>query len=55
MKALLYKDFCVLWKQMKYMLFLVALFCLIPQPGPEPEPVLCHLRRGDDPHEPHGL
>lgn len=30
MKALLYKDFCVLWKQMKYMLFLVALFCLIP-------------------------
>ena len=30
MKALLYKDFCVLWKQMKYILFLVALFCLIP-------------------------
>lgn len=30
MKALLYKDFCVLWKQMKYMLLLVALFCLIP-------------------------
>lgn len=30
MKALLYKDLCVLWKQMKYMLLLVALFCLIP-------------------------
>lgn len=30
MKALLYKDALVLWKQMKYMLLLVALFCLMP-------------------------
>ena len=30
MKALLYKDACVLWKQMKFMLLLVAIFCLLP-------------------------
>lgn len=30
MKALLYKDFCMLWKQMKYLLFLVAIFCIVP-------------------------
>lgn len=30
MKALLYKDLCVLWKQMKYMLLLVVLSCLFP-------------------------
>lgn len=30
MKALLYKDACVLWKQMKFMLLIVAIFCLLP-------------------------
>lgn len=30
MKALLYKDFLVLWKQMKFVIFLVAAFCITP-------------------------
>lgn len=30
MKALLYKDACVLWKQMKLMLVIIAVFCLLP-------------------------
>lgn len=30
MKALLYKDACVLWKQMKFMLAIIAVFCLLP-------------------------
>ena len=30
MKALLYKDACVLWKQMKFMLVIIAVFCLLP-------------------------
>ena len=30
MKALLYKDDCVLWKQMKFMLVIIAVFCLLP-------------------------
>ena len=30
MKALLYKDFLVLWKQMKFVIFMVAIFCLLP-------------------------
>ena len=30
MKALLYKDFRVMWKQMKAFLLLIAIFCLIP-------------------------
>lgn len=30
MKALLYKDFRVMWKQMKAFLLLIAVFCLIP-------------------------
>ena len=33
MKALLYKDFYVLWKQMKFVLFMVAIFCLMPDTG----------------------
>ena len=33
MKALLYKDFLVLWKQMKFVLFMVAIFCLFPNTG----------------------
>lgn len=33
MKALLYKDLCVLWKQMKFVIFLVALFCAMPDTG----------------------
>ena len=33
MKALLYKDLCVLWKQMKFMIFMVAIFCLMPDTG----------------------
>lgn len=33
MKALLYKDLCVLWKQMKFVIFLVALFCAMPSVG----------------------
>lgn len=30
MHALLYKDFRVMWKQMKAFLLLIAIFCLIP-------------------------
>ena len=30
MKALLYKDACVLWKQMKFMLVIIAVFRLLP-------------------------
>lgn len=30
MKALLYKDACVLWKHMKFMLVIIAVFCLLP-------------------------
>ena len=30
MKDLLYKDACVLWKQMKFMLVIIAVFCLLP-------------------------
>ena len=30
MTALLYKDACVLWKQMKFMLVIIAVFCLLP-------------------------
>ena len=30
MKALLYMDACVLWKQMKFMLVIIAVFCLLP-------------------------
>lgn len=30
MKGLLYKDFCILWKQLKFMLLMVAIFCLVP-------------------------
>lgn len=30
MKALLHKDACVLWKQMKFMLVIIAVFCLLP-------------------------
>lgn len=30
MKALLYKDLCVLWSQMKFVLVLVVLFCTMP-------------------------
>ena len=30
MKGLLYKDFCVVWKQMKFVLIMVAIFCLAP-------------------------
>lgn len=30
MKALLYKDLCVLWSQMKFVLVLVVLFCAMP-------------------------
>ena len=33
MKALLYKDFYVLWKQMKFVLFMVAIFCVMPDTG----------------------
>ena len=33
MKALLYKDFLVLWKQMKFVIFMVAIFCLLPNLG----------------------
>ncbi|MBR2491368.1 MAG: ABC-2 transporter permease [Ruminiclostridium sp.] len=33
MKALLYKDFLVLWKQMKFVLFMVAIFCVMPDTG----------------------
>lgn len=33
MKALLYKDLCVLWSQMKFVLFFVALFCAMPDTG----------------------
>ena len=33
MKALLYKDLCVLWKQMKFVIFMVAIFCLMPDTG----------------------
>ena len=31
MKALLYKDACVIWGQLKILVLLVALFCLMPQ------------------------
>ena len=31
MKALLYKDACVIWGQLKFLVLLVALFCLMPQ------------------------
>ena len=31
MKALLYKDACVIWGQLKILVLLVALFCLLPQ------------------------
>ena len=30
MKALLLKDTCVIWKQMKYFLFLIVIFSAIP-------------------------
>ena len=30
MKALLYKDFLVLWKQMKLVIFMVSIFCIAP-------------------------
>lgn len=30
MKALLYKDACVLWKQMKFKLVIIAVVCLLP-------------------------
>lgn len=30
MKGLLYKDFCVAWKQLKSVLFMIVIFCLIP-------------------------
>ena len=30
MKALLYKDACVLWNLMKFMLVIIAVFCLLP-------------------------
>ena len=30
MHAILYKDFRVMWKQMKAFLLLIAIFCLIP-------------------------
>lgn len=33
MKALLYKDLCVLWKQLKFVIFMVAIFCLMPDTG----------------------
>lgn len=33
MKALLYKDLCVLWKQMKFVVVMVAVFCLMPDTG----------------------
>lgn len=33
MKALLYKDLLVLWKQMKFVIFMVAIFCLVPNLG----------------------
>lgn len=33
MKALLYKDLCVLWKQMKFVIVMVAVFCLMPDTG----------------------
>ena len=33
MKALLYKDLLVLWKQMKFVLLMVAVFCLMPNTG----------------------
>ena len=33
MKALLYKDFLVLWKQMKFVIFMVAIFCIFPDTG----------------------
>ena len=33
MKALLYKDFLVLWKQMKFMILMVAIFCMMPDTG----------------------
>lgn len=33
MKALLYKDLLVLWKQMKFVIFMVAIFCLLPNLG----------------------
>ena len=33
MKALLYKDFLVLWKQMKFVIFMVAIFCMMPDTG----------------------
>lgn len=33
MKALLYKDFCVLWKQMKFVVVMAAVFCLTPSAG----------------------
>ena len=33
MKALLYKDLLVLWKQMKFVLFMVAVFCMMPDTG----------------------
>ena len=33
MKGLLYKDFLVLWKQMKFVVFMVAIFCMLPDTG----------------------
>ena len=33
MKGLLYKDFCILWKQMKFILLMVAIFCVTPNTG----------------------
>ena len=33
MKALLYKDFLVLWRQMKFVVLMVAIFCLMPDMG----------------------
>ncbi len=33
MKGLLYKDFLVLWKQMKFVIFMVAIFTMMPDTG----------------------
>lgn len=33
MKGLLYKDFRILWKQMKFILLMVAVFCIVPNTG----------------------
>ena len=53
MHALLYKDFRVMWKQMKAFLLLIAIFCLIPNQALKC--LLCGLRRTDAPHVPDVL